>query len=67
MIAFGLGTMPAMVATGLGAAKVTAFLGQNRVTAGLLIIVLGVATIAMPLSRLLVEDTHVHKTEMIDK
>jgi len=60
MIAFGLGTMPAMVAAGLGAAKVTAFLGQNRVAAGLLIVVLGVATIAMPLKGLLAEDTHAH-------
>ena len=48
MIVFGLGTMPAMILTGLSAAKVAAFASRNRVASGLLIVVLGVATMAMP-------------------
>jgi sulfite exporter TauE/SafE len=48
MIAFGLGTLPAMIATGLSAAKVAAFASRNRVASGLLIVVLGIATMAMP-------------------
>lgn len=48
MIAFGLGTMPAMILTGLSAAKVAAFASRNRLASGLLIVVLGVATMAMP-------------------
>ena len=63
MIAFGLGTMPAMIATGLGAAKLSAFMTRNRLGAGLLIVVLGVATLAMPLSRILAEDAHIHNAE----
>jgi len=53
MIAFGLGTMPAMIATGLSAARVAAFVGRNRIAAGLLIVVLGLATIAIPLTGIL--------------
>ena len=49
MLAFGLGTMPAMVSTGLGAAKLSAMISRYRIGAGLLIIVLGLATLAMPL------------------
>jgi sulfite exporter TauE/SafE len=60
MIAFGLGTLPAMIATGLSAARMSAFLGRNRVAAGLLIAVLGVATIVMPLTALLTKSAHVH-------
>jgi sulfite exporter TauE/SafE len=48
MIAFGLGTMPAMILTGLSAARVAAFASRNRVASGLLIVVLGIATMAMP-------------------
>lgn len=48
MIAFGLGTLPAMILTGLSAAKVAAFASRNRVASGMLIVVLGVATMAMP-------------------
>jgi sulfite exporter TauE/SafE len=48
MMAFGLGTMPAMVMTGLGASKLSAFMSRQRLGAGLLIIVLGVLTLAMP-------------------
>jgi len=55
MAAFGIGTMPAMVMTGLGAAKLSQRL-QNRGTRmglGLLIVALGLATVLMPASRLL--------------
>ena len=48
MIAFGLGTMPAMVLTGLSASKLSAFMSRNRLGAGVLIILLGLATLAMP-------------------
>ena len=48
MIVFGIGTMPAMILTGLSAARVAAFASRNRVASGLLIVVLGVATMAMP-------------------
>jgi sulfite exporter TauE/SafE len=48
MIAFGLGTMPAMIMTGLSASKLSAFMSRNRFGAGLLIMLLGVATLAMP-------------------
>ncbi len=50
MIAFGLGTLPAMIATGLSAAKVAAFASRNRMASGLLIVVLGIVTMAMPVS-----------------
>lgn len=63
MIAFGLGTMPAMIATGLSASKLSAFMVRNRMGAGLLIVVLGVATIAMPVSKILGQDGHAHMTE----
>jgi sulfite exporter TauE/SafE len=55
MIAFGLGTLPAMLLTGLGAARVSAFMRrrETRLGMGLSIIALGVLTIAMPASRLL--------------
>jgi len=48
MIAFGLGTMPAMVLSGLSAARLSAFMSRNRFGAGLLIVILGIATLAMP-------------------
>ena len=67
MIAFGLGTMPAMIATGLSAAKLSAFMSRNHLGAGLLIVVLGAATLAMPLSNMLAEDSHAHEAEMIHK
>jgi sulfite exporter TauE/SafE len=67
MIAFGIGTMPAMILSGLGAARVSAFIGRNRIAAGLLIAVLGLATIAMPLTGMLSEDSHMHAAESIDK
>ena len=64
MIAFGLGTMPAMIATGLSASKLSAFMSRNRLSAGLLIIVLGAATLAMPVSKMLVENTHSHESNL---
>lgn len=51
MIAFGLGTLPAMVATGVGAAKLAQFMSRKRLGAGLLIILIGIATIAMPVMK----------------
>ncbi|MCG8369289.1 MAG: sulfite exporter TauE/SafE family protein [Proteobacteria bacterium] len=52
MIAFGLGTMPAMIATGVSASKIAQFMSGKRLGAGLLIVVLGLATIAMPVMAL---------------
>ena len=51
MFAFGLGTMPAMVMTGLGAAQLSQFMRRRRtrIGLGLLIVLLGALTIAMPL------------------
>jgi len=52
MLIFGIGTMPAMVLTGLGAAQLAQLMRRRstRVGLGLLIVVLGALTIAMPLS-----------------
>jgi sulfite exporter TauE/SafE len=52
MVAFGLGTLPAMLATGMSASKLAQFMSGKRLGAGLLIIVLGLATIAMPVMKL---------------
>ena len=52
MLAFGVGTMPAMIATGLSASKLSQFMSRNRVGAGLLIVLIGIATIAMPVMKL---------------
>lgn len=62
MIAFGIGTMPAMVMTGLGAAQVSQLMRRRRTRLGLglLIVLLGVLTIAMPLTGWLTPDTHQH-------
>lgn len=53
MIAFGLGTTPAMVMTGLGAARLSQIMRRKsaRVGLGLLIVALGLLTVAMPLMR----------------
>jgi len=48
MVAFGLGTMPAMIASGLSAATLSSFMGRYRLGAGLLIVLLGIATLVMP-------------------
>ena len=52
MFAFGLGTTPAMLATGLGALSLSQFALKARPAAGLLVIALGVLTIAFPVSGL---------------
>ena len=52
MLAFGLGTMPAMIATGLSASKLSATMSRHRRGAGLLIILIGLATLAMPVMKL---------------
>ena len=58
MIAFGLGTMPAMIATGVSASKIAQFMSGKRLGAGLLIIVLGLGTIAMPVMKLTGSQDH---------
>ncbi len=52
MIAFGIGTMPAMIATGVSASKIAQFMNAKRLGAGLLIVVLGLATIGHPIMKL---------------
>lgn len=51
MVAFGIGTMPAMVLTGLGAARLSELMKRRgtRIGLGLLIVVMGLVTLAMPL------------------
>lgn len=58
MLAFGLGTMPAMIATGVSASKLARFMSGKRFGAGLLIILLGIATLAMPVMKLAGENSH---------
>lgn len=55
MTAFGLGTLPAMLLTGLGAAQLQAFMARTwaRRGAGLVVIAMGVVTLWMPLMALL--------------
>jgi sulfite exporter TauE/SafE len=60
MIAFGLGTMPAMVATGVSASKLAQFMSGKRLGAGLLIILIGIATIAMPVMKFAKSDDTPH-------
>lgn len=62
MIAFGLGTMPAMLLTGIGAVQLTRFFGRRstRLGAGLLIVVAGVLTLAMPVSNLFAPNAGTH-------
>jgi len=67
MIAFGLGTMPAMLTTGLGASKLAQFMSGKRLGAGLLIVALGLATIAMPVMKFASSDAqmdHSHHGNM---
>ena len=60
MLAFGIGTMPAMVLTGVGAAQLSAFMRRRaaRLGLGLVIVALGVLTVAMPVSRWLSAGQH---------
>ncbi|MEO1203337.1 MAG: sulfite exporter TauE/SafE family protein [Pseudomonadota bacterium] len=53
MFVFGLGTSPAMLATGLGALSLSRFAEHARPAAGLLVIAIGVLTIVFPLGSLL--------------
>jgi sulfite exporter TauE/SafE len=55
MIAFGVGTMPAMVMTGIGAARMSTMLRRKgaRLGLGMLIVVLGLLTVSMPLTRVI--------------
>ncbi|NIL92900.1 MAG: sulfite exporter TauE/SafE family protein [Woeseiaceae bacterium] len=55
MVAFGIGTMPAMLVTGLGAARLAEMMRKRgtRLGMGLLIVTMGLLTAAMPLGRLL--------------
>lgn len=60
MLAFGIGTMPAMVATGVGAYSLSRITGNRRRAVGLLIVVLGLATLALPVAKLMGPDTGAH-------
>lgn len=51
MIAFGVGTMPAMILTGMSASKLSQFMSRRRLGAGLLIVLIGVLTLAMPVMK----------------
>ena len=55
MVAFGIGTIPAMVLSGLGAARLSSVLQRRgtRLGLGLLIVAMGLLTIAMPLGKLM--------------
>ncbi len=53
MFAFGVGTGPAMLATGLGALRLSSLAEKARPAAGLLVIAIGVLTIAFPVSSLM--------------
>lgn len=70
MLAFGAGTTPAMVLTGIGALRLTQMMSRRntRLGAGVLIILVGLLTVAMPVSRL-VEDgngMHTHQPPVSD-
>ena len=62
MLAFGLGTTPAMLLTGLGAARLSQVLQGRwtRLGAGLLIVGLGILTLAMPVLRTIAGPGHSH-------
>ena len=53
MFVFGVGTLPAMVMTGLGAAQLSRVMRRRgtRIGLGLLIVILGLLTIAMPVAK----------------
>jgi hypothetical protein len=51
MLAFGVGTMPAMIMTGISASKLSLFMSRKRLGAGLLIILIGLLTLAMPVMK----------------
>ena len=51
MLAFGVGTMPAMIMTGISASKLSRFMSRKRQGAGLLIVLIGLLTLAMPVMK----------------
>jgi len=65
MAVFGLGTLPAMLLTGLGAWQVSSWLQRRSVrrSAGLLIVALGLLTLALPLKSALLPGTGGHDHE----
>ena len=62
MLAFGIGTTPAMLLTGLGAARLSQLMKdrRTRLGAGLLIVLLGILTLAMPITALMSPGPHSH-------
>ncbi len=62
MLAFGAGTTPAMLFTGLGAARLAQLMRdkRTRLGAGLLIVMLGILTLFMPMTALLSPGPHAH-------
>ncbi len=62
MLAFGAGTTPAMLLTGLGAARLAQLMQdrRTRLGAGLLIVALGILTLFMPITALLSPGSHSH-------
>ena len=63
MLAFGAGTTPAMLATGLGAARLSQWTRQRRTRLwlGLLVVLIGVITLLMPVLHFLpASGGHVH-------
>ena len=60
MLAFGIGTTPAMLLTGLGAARLSQIMRdrRTRLGAGLLIVLLGILTLIMPITALLSPGPH---------
>jgi sulfite exporter TauE/SafE len=62
MLAFGIGTTPAMLLTGLGAARLAQLMQdrRTRLGAGLLIVMLGILTVVMPIAAVLSPAPHMH-------
>jgi sulfite exporter TauE/SafE len=62
MLAFGIGTTPAMLLTGLGAARLAQLMQdrRTRLGAGLLIVMLGILTLYMPITALMSPGPHSH-------
>ena len=62
MIAFGIGTMPAMVMTGMGAAQLSSMMRRRgaRLGLGLVIVAMGVLTVFMPVASWLSSGAHQH-------
>ena len=62
MLAFGIGTTPAMLLTGMSAYRVSSFIRNKRVAAGGLMVAIGILTLAMPAWHALApaDDGHAH-------